>query len=450
MVVLDASPPVHRPAGGDREPVALPGLVPATVDRDAGQVAVPQRPAAVRDRSRASPRRDQVPSAATILPGPRPSRHGRLGHGRSRHRRRPRPLPGPAPTRSRPVSRGDADRVGEAAAARAPCLPTHMRWPRSHAARWRPRSLPRRSALMRRRHRAVATGRSLARQPDDPAEHLHLLLEPCDRVQQEMRRAGGDECLQLLADVVRCAEDAGLVGERRAAVCRREPPLDLGARRCAVVVHAQEDPLGDRERRPIAPLGIQRVVELRDRPGEGLRPRAAGAHPAVPDARGAAQRIGVEAAEPDRRRLLHRTRAEVGAVGAEDLTVVRHVLARPQGADQLDRLREPPHPAFDGHLEQRVLLDAAEADAERRPTTAQVVERGDDVGHVHGVVRRQDHHRDTEPDLRGERGGVRQHGQRVEATDLVDGVVRDPQVAEPELVGAAGDVAHDALRDRVR
>ncbi len=125
--------------------------------------------------------------------------------------------------------------------------------------------------------------------------------------------------------------------------------------------------------------------------GEVGRARAAGAHPGVGDGRRAAERVGMAAAQPDRRvRLLHRLESHGAAFEVEDAALVADLRLGPQRLDELDPLPEAPHAVLPGHLELRVVVVPAQSDAEDRPAVAHVVEGGHLVRHVDGIVNGQD------------------------------------------------------------
>ena len=121
----------------------------------------------------------------------------------------------------------------------------------------------------------------------------------------------------------------------------------------------------------------------------------------------------------------------------------------PQRLDQLDLLEESPDAALARNLELLVVVVAAQSHAEDRPAVARVVERRDLVREMDGIAHGQDDHRDAHTDPRRDRGRVGQDHDRVEAEDVVERVLRHPQIAESERVGALGDLAHGRHVDRV-
>ena len=132
-----------------------------------------------------------------------------------------------------------------------------------------------------------------------------------------------------------------------------------------------------------------------------------------------------------------------------DLALVGGARAGPKRLDQLDGLGEPGDPSCGRDLEQVVLLSSPEADTQGRPARTQVIQRRDLMSDMDRVIGRQHEHRYTEPDVRGHRGGVGEHGQRVEAAGLVHGVVRHPQVLETQLVRPLRHVLDHRGRDRI-
>ena len=120
-----------------------------------------------------------------------------------------------------------------------------------------------------------------------------------------------------------------------------------------------------------------------------------------------------------------------------------------QARNDFHALAKAAHPMLHRYLEFRVVVLAAEAEAEDRPAVAHVVERRELVGHMARVVHGQHHHRDAETNARGDRGRVSQDQPGVEAEDVVERVLGHPQVAEPQRFGALGDPAHRRHVDRI-
>jgi hypothetical protein len=121
----------------------------------------------------------------------------------------------------------------------------------------------------------------------------------------------------------------------------------------------------------------------------------------------------------------------------------------PQSLDQLNALPEPPDAMLRRDLELAVVLDATQPHAEDRAAVADVVQRGHAMRDLDRAVDGQDDHRHAHADARGDRGGVRQDRQRIEAEDVVDRVLGNPQVLESERVGPLRDPAHRVHVDRV-
>src|SRR5437660_5836328 len=178
------------------------------------------------------------------------------------------------------------------------------------------------------------------------------------------------------------------------------------------------------------------LAEQGDRSLEVGVARAAGAHPSVRDGGGAAKRVGVPASRPDRRmRLLHWLRRHGAGVELEDGAPVVHLRLGPQGLDELDSFTEAPHTMVAWHLELRVVLITAQADAEDRSAVARVVEWRDLVREVDGILDRQYDHRNADADRPGHRGRVGQHHHRVEREDVIERILGYPQVAKAERLG---------------
>jgi hypothetical protein len=132
-----------------------------------------------------------------------------------------------------------------------------------------------------------------------------------------------------------------------------------------------------------------------------------------------------------------------------DAAMVVDLRLGPQSLDQLDALPEPPDAVLRWDLELAVVLHATQPHAEDRAAVADVVQRGHAMRDLDRAVDGQDDHRHAHADARGDRGGVRQDRQRVKAEDVVDRVLGDPEVLEPERVGPLRDPAHCCHVDRV-
>jgi hypothetical protein len=117
--------------------------------------------------------------------------------------------------------------------------------------------------------------------------------------------------------------------------------------------------------------------------------------------------------------------------------MIVHAFLCPQSADQLDLFTKAAHAPGLRHAELLVVVLAAEANPEDRPSTAQPVERGPLMRHRHRAVDRQHNDRRTEP-----RRCVGQYSNRIEAGDVVQRVLGDPEVAKPECLGALRYGAH--------
>jgi hypothetical protein len=101
------------------------------------------------------------------------------------------------------------------------------------------------------------------------------------------------------------------------------------------------------------------------------------------------------------------------------------------------------------HLELRIVLLAAEPDAENGPAMAHVVERRHLVGDVTRIVHGQNRHRDADANAPRDGGRVAQDSAGVEAEDMIERVLGDPQVAEAERVCPLRNPAHRGHVDRV-
>ena len=121
----------------------------------------------------------------------------------------------------------------------------------------------------------------------------------------------------------------------------------------------------------------------------------------------------------------------------------------PQRPDQLDIFAKPPHAGLARDLELSVMVLAAEPDAEDRAPAAQIIETRPLMRHMRRVMDRQHDDRRAEADLARDRGGVGQHRHRIEAEDVVEGVLGHPQIAKAERLGTLRHVAHGFGGDRL-
>src|SRR5262245_63891626 len=121
-----------------------------------------------------------------------------------------------------------------------------------------------------------------------------------------MIRSRADQLLELLANLLRSAVNAGGVRAGGVVIDDAVPAVQLVARSVGALVDGQEHALGDRKRPGIAPSLLEMLAEERDRSLEVGVGGAASAHPGVGQGGGAADGVGMSAAEPDRRMwLLH-------------------------------------------------------------------------------------------------------------------------------------------------
>src|SRR3989442_9967851 len=120
-------------------------------------------------------------------------------------------------------------------------------------------------------------------------------------------------------------------------------------------------------------------------PAHVVGPSAARRMPRVAELEGAPDRALGAAADPDLR-LTRRTRLG-GRVVKRPVASLEVALAAPHGAQQPDRLVGPPAATleFDAH-ELELVAVPSHADAQREPAAGELLQRGDLLRQVHGVV----------------------------------------------------------------
>jgi hypothetical protein len=129
--------------------------------------------------------------------------------------------------------------------------------------------------------------------------------------------------------------------------------------------------------------------------------------------------------------------------------VIVNAFLRPQSADQLDLFAKTAHAPGFGHAELLVVVLAPQPNPKDCPSAAQPVERRPLMRHRHRTVDRQHNDRRTEPNPLCHRCRVGQRANRIEAGDVVQRVLGDPEVAKPERLGALRHRAHRRHIDRI-
>src|SRR6185295_11694788 len=152
------------------------------------------------------------------------------------------------------------------------------------------------------------------------------------------------------------------------------------------------------------------------------------------------------AADPDGNRAGGRARADAHVVEREELALESHAFVLPAGAHDADRLVAPGSAPLVLDAEQLdLLLHPAHAGTEDHAARRHVVDGGQHLGGEHRMAVRQHEHARAQPDLAGEAGHQRQHGQRLEEVglgrerEIAGGVVR---VARANGVGQDHMIAH--------
>ncbi len=175
--------------------------------------------------------------------------------------------------------------------------------------------------------------------------------------------------------------------------------------------------------------------------------------PIQPSAIAAVRRsaFGVADPHPDRRvRLLHRLWRHRLVCEMIEAALIGDFLLRPQRLDHVEFFAKPRDAAFLRYLELPVVVLAADADAEDRPAVADIVEAGPLVRDHQRAVDLQHDDRGAEADFRGHRRRIGQDDDRIEAEHMVERVLGDPQIAEPERLRPNCDLAHRRHVDRLR
>ena len=213
---------------------------------------------------------------------------------------------------------------------------------------------------------------------------------------------------------------------------------------------AEKDALRDRESLGVAALRRQRFLQDRYGLRKGGLARPARAHPSIGEPRRAAQRVGMADAHPDRRaRLLHRLRHHRLVFEVVEGAVIGDLVFGPQRLDEVHLLAEAAHPALFRHLELAVMMIAPEPHPEDCAAIADIIETRPLMRDHQRAVDRQNDDRRTKPDLCRDRRRIGQDDDGVEAEDMVERVLGDPQIAEAERLGALRDPAQLAHIDRL-
>src|SRR5262249_15251257 len=145
------------------------------------------------------------------------------------------------------------------------------------------------------------------------------------------------------------------------------------------------------------------------------------------------------AAKPDRRmRLLHRLEHHFGPVESKDVALVVDFRLRPQRPDDLDASAKPAHAPFHRDLKIRVVMLPPETNTENCTAVAHVVERRHLVSDMARVMHRKHGYRNTEADSPGYGSRIGKDHAGIEAKHVVQSILRDPKIAEPELFRALG------------
>src|SRR5262245_10628015 len=282
-------------------------------------------------------------------------------------------------------------------------------------------------------------------------QRLDLLSVTGNGIEQQVGSAHGHYLFELFPHLLRRAEHSSRGRQVWFMVHHAKPTMYLGLGRLRALMHRHEYPLGNRECRRVAPSDFQRCPDQWHTLREGSRGGAASAHPAISDSRSPLERVGVATAQPHRWvRLLHGLWPHHTILKLKNLTPIGHSGLGPQRFHQFHFLQKPPYTAFSGDLELLVMLLPAQPDPQYCPTAAQVVQGSHLVRHVDRVVHGQHQHRHPQTDGAGERRGIGQERERVKAVGVVQCIVGDPQVVEPQGFSTLRDLAYHRRPNGIR
>src|SRR2546425_725639 len=236
------------------------------------------------------------------------------------------------------------------------------------------------------------------------------------------------------------------------AVEGAEPLGEPPPRPRAVAVDRDVDALAERERRGVAPGLLEDAAQELDLVEERRRRGGARADEAVAELHGAADRVGVVPAEPERRvRLLQGLRLQGRVVELEELALEGDALLGPQTLHEPESFGETLRASRRAQTERRVdPRVAAEPDPDGQAPPAQVVERREALGELDRAPQRGEQDRGAEPQPLRARRRVREQRDRLEALDRAHDLLDDPRALKAQRFGTRQRPAHLADVERPR
>lgn len=280
--------------------------------------------------------------------------------------------------------------------------------------------------------------------PRQAGQRLQVLVVVEGRVQQQVPRAQRHRLRDALAHVRLRAPDGHGAGHVGRAVDVPEPAAQAFLGAGAVVVDGQVEALGDGESGGVAVRLLEGLAHDGRVPAEVRDAGRARPHPAVAEARGAAQGGLRAPAEPHGRpRALHGLRLHALAIQPEEFAGEFGRALGPEGAHDGQRLGEAPHAPPPRQAEGGVaLLVVADAEARDDAPAAEHVERGQRLRQLHGVALGQHEHGRAQPRALGDGGHVREEADGFEVAAAAEHLVERPQAVEAEGLGAARHAGH--------
>ena len=279
----------------------------------------------------------------------------------------------------------------------------------------------------------------------DEALHLVVLVEE-GRENDHLGTRLGDGAQALGAGCGGAGDGEGervLDGKARVELPERRRHAAPGP--LAVLVDGDVDALRDREVGHVA-LGEEVPHDPRLLREAGRRLRA-GADESLPELDGPTERVGMVAAEPDRRvRVLEWLQAHRRPVEAEEAPLEGDRRFAPERLEQRQALVEAADRSLRGDPERRVRpVPSPGHDTDLEPSPAELVDARELPGEVDRAVQRRDEDGAAEPNPLGAGGGEAEGGKRAEDRGGAEKLLLDPGALEAELLGAP-DVAAEAGR----
>src|SRR3989441_7500506 len=283
-------------------------------------------------------------------------------------------------------------------------------------------------------------------------ELLEVLQLVEDGVQHEEAGARGNDLEEPVDALPGVAPHRHLGGQLGLAVEGAEPLGEPPPCPRAVAVDRDVDALAERERRGVAPGLLEDAAQEFALADERRRRGGARADEAVAELHGAAERIGLVPAEPERRvRLLQGLRLQGCVVELEELALEGDGLLGPQTLHEPEPFGETLRASRRAQTERRVdPRVAAEPDPDGQAPPAQVVEGREALREVNRAPQRGEQDRGAEPQPLRARRRVREQRDRLEALDRAQDLLDDPRALKAERFGAQQELADLADVERAR